>query len=93
MSILSYMLQYVNNPSLADISFIVDGKPFYAHRIALVASSDAFRVMFDGGYKERVSPPFCKYACLPLSCWPIHLSSFWNSTMQICIHPTLLLQH
>ena len=44
----------MNNPSLADISFIVDGKPFYAHRIALVASSDAFRVMFDGGYKEKV---------------------------------------
>lgn len=48
------LVQYVNNPSLADISFIVDGKPFYAHRIALVASSDAFRVMFDGGYKEKV---------------------------------------
>mmetsp|Transcript_28271 Transcript_28271/g.76355 ORF Transcript_28271/g.76355 Transcript_28271/m.76355 type:complete len:682 (-) Transcript_28271:731-2776(-) len=45
--------QYVNNPSLADISFVVDGKPFYAHRIALVASSDAFRVMFDGGYREK----------------------------------------
>jgi hypothetical protein len=27
------------------------GKRFYAHRIALLASSDAFRAMFDGGYR------------------------------------------
>ena len=27
------------------------GERFYAHRIALLASSDAFRAMFDGGYK------------------------------------------
>ena len=47
-------LQYVNNSSLADISFIVEGRPFYAHRIALVAASDAFKIMFDGCYKEKV---------------------------------------
>ena len=29
----------------------VSGKRFYAHRIVLLASSDAFRAMFDGGYK------------------------------------------
>ncbi|OMP05069.1 BTB/POZ-like protein [Corchorus olitorius] len=45
--------QYVNNPTLSDITFLVEGKRFYAHRICLLASSDAFRAMFDGGYKER----------------------------------------
>ncbi|KAK6135040.1 hypothetical protein DH2020_031218 [Rehmannia glutinosa] len=30
-----------------------NGKRFYAHRICLLASSDAFRAMFDGGYRER----------------------------------------
>lgn len=29
------------------------GQRFYAHRIALLASSDAFRAMFDGGYRVR----------------------------------------
>lgn len=48
-------LQYVNNQTLADITFLVEGKKFYAHRIALLASSDAFRAMFNGGYKEKVS--------------------------------------
>jgi len=31
--------------------FFVAGKQFYAHRICLLASSDAFRAMFDGGYR------------------------------------------
>ena len=26
---------------------------FYAHRIALLASSDTFRAMFDGPYREK----------------------------------------
>ncbi|KAI9119247.1 hypothetical protein K1719_009922 [Acacia pycnantha] len=45
--------QYVNNPTLSDVTFLVEGKRFYAHRICLLASSDAFCAMFDGGYRER----------------------------------------
>ena len=45
--------QYVNNPTLSDVTFVVEGCKFYAHRIALLASSDTFRAMFDGHYKEK----------------------------------------
>ncbi|KAL1199099.1 hypothetical protein V5N11_014599 [Cardamine amara subsp. amara] len=45
--------QFVNNPTLSDVTFLIDGKQFYAHKICLVASSDIFRAMFDGLYKER----------------------------------------
>ncbi|KAG6497181.1 hypothetical protein ZIOFF_045070 [Zingiber officinale] len=45
--------QYVNNSTLSDVTFLVEGKCFYAHRIALLASSDAFRAMFDGSYMEK----------------------------------------
>ncbi|KAK1426674.1 hypothetical protein QVD17_15351 [Tagetes erecta] len=45
--------QFVNNPTLSDVTFLIEGKRFYAHRICLLASSDAFRAMFDGGYKEK----------------------------------------
>lgn len=45
--------QYVNNPTLSDVTFLVEGKRFYAHKICLLASSDAFRAMFDGGYREK----------------------------------------
>jgi len=43
----------VNNSRFSDVTFVVDGQPFYAHKIALLNSSDAFRAMFDGGYKEK----------------------------------------
>ena len=45
--------QYVNNPTLSDVTFMVEGRKFHAHRIALLASSDTFRAMFDGHYKEK----------------------------------------
>ncbi|XP_010666244.2 ARM REPEAT PROTEIN INTERACTING WITH ABF2 [Beta vulgaris subsp. vulgaris] len=45
--------QYVNSPTLSDVTFLVQGKRFFAHRICLLASSDAFRAMFDGGYREK----------------------------------------
>ena len=44
---------YVNSPTLSDVTFLVEGRHFHAHRIALLASSDTFRAMFDGHYKEK----------------------------------------
>ncbi|CAI9292619.1 unnamed protein product [Lactuca saligna] len=43
--------QYVNNPTLSNVTLMIEGKRFYAHIICLLASSDAFRAMFDGGYR------------------------------------------
>lgn len=45
--------KYVNSQTLSDVTFIVEGKPFYAHRIALLASSEIFHSMFDGHYREK----------------------------------------
>ncbi|GKE18972.1 ARM repeat protein interacting with ABF2 [Tanacetum coccineum] len=43
----------VLNVVVGILNFLVSGKQFYAHKIGLLSSSDAFRSMFDGGYKER----------------------------------------
>jgi hypothetical protein len=48
--------RFVNNATLSDVTFLVEGRPFHAHRIALLASSDTFRAMFDGHYREREAP-------------------------------------
>jgi len=46
--------QYINNKqTLTDITFMVEGRPFHAHRIALLASSEAFRAMFNQGFREK----------------------------------------
>ena len=46
-------LLVVNSPVDSDVTFVVDGRDFHAHRQPLQAASDTFRAMFDGGYKER----------------------------------------
>ena len=45
--------QYVNSPVHSDVSFVVEGRKFYGHRIALSASSAAFNAMFSSGYREQ----------------------------------------
>ncbi len=47
--------QYVNNPTLSDVTFVIEGRKFFAHRIALLASSDAFRAMFEGTFREKAA--------------------------------------
>jgi hypothetical protein len=47
---------YVNNPRAHDVVFVVEQQPFYAHKLALSASSEAFRAMFDSGCVEGVVP-------------------------------------
>jgi hypothetical protein len=43
---------YVNNARSHDVVFIVESKPFYAHKIALTASSEAFHAMFESDCME-----------------------------------------
>lgn len=45
--------------NISSFLFSSSGKRFYAHRICLLASSDAFRAMFDGGYRVSLS-----FACI-----------------------------
>ncbi|XP_020963707.1 ARM REPEAT PROTEIN INTERACTING WITH ABF2-like isoform X2 [Arachis ipaensis] len=46
----------VNNSKLSDVTFLVEGKRFYAHRVCLV-KSDIFRARFDGGYRVGLEYP------------------------------------
>ncbi|CAM8894470.1 unnamed protein product [Rhodiola kirilowii] len=45
--------EYINSDKCSDITFFVEGKPLYVHRVPLLASSEVFRAMFDGGYREK----------------------------------------
>lgn len=44
----------VNNPMSSDVTFVVEGRPFLAHKVQLLNSSEIFRTMFDGHYREKV---------------------------------------
>lgn len=67
---------YVNSKTLADVTFIVEGKEFPAHRIALLASSEIFKSMFDGNYKEKEAESIP----IPNIRWPVF------NAMMTCIY-------
>ena len=58
------------------IASFTAGRRFYAHRICLLASSDAFRAMFDGGY--RVS-------CLCVLSWSPTPTLQSSSLLYLCV--------
>ena len=43
---------YVNNRQIRDVVFKIEGQPFYAHKLALSASSEAFTAMFQSDCRE-----------------------------------------
>jgi hypothetical protein len=36
----------LNNPEFSDVTFIVEGKPFYGHKIIISQLSEKFKAMF-----------------------------------------------
>ena len=42
----------MNNPDLSDVTFMVEGKAFYAHKNIVSILSEKYRAMFTAGMKE-----------------------------------------
>eukprot|EP00743_Colponemidia_sp_Colp-15_P006964 GILK01007515.1.p1 GENE.GILK01007515.1~~GILK01007515.1.p1 ORF type:complete len:519 (+),score=68.21 GILK01007515.1:65-1558(+) len=51
-SLITNMKRLLNNQEFSDVTFLVEGKPLYAHKAVLVAQCDQFRAMFSNGMKE-----------------------------------------
>ena len=45
-------MESINDPEFSDVTFIVQGHKFYAHKVILSLISDHFRSMFKSGMAE-----------------------------------------
>jgi len=45
-------LKLFNHPEISDVTFQVEGKPIYGHKVILAARSEHFKAMFFGGLRE-----------------------------------------
>lgn len=50
--ILEGLLEHINQPEFSDVTFIVEGKKYFAHKLVLSLISDHFRSMFKSGMVE-----------------------------------------
>lgn len=72
----------MNNSRFSDVTFVVGGQPFHAHKIALLDASDAFRAMFDGGYKEQEAPAI-EIPNITLEVWEAMMRCIYTGTVVV----------
>jgi len=53
--VLHALREYCNNKELSDVKFLIEGRPFYGHKVILSLLSEKFRNMFNSGMKENNS--------------------------------------
>lgn len=57
---------FCNDEEFSDVTFLVDGKKVYGHKMVLSIVSDCFRAMFTTGFREseqmEIEIPDCSYA-------------------------------
>ncbi len=65
MPLLAQLRLHANHPHLSDVTFIVENKPFYGHKIILSLLSEYFRHMFSSCMKEKevsqIELPYISY--------------------------------
>ena len=57
---------YFNDEEFSDVTFVVEGRLVYGHRLVLTIASDCFRAMFTTGFREseagaEIQIPDCSY--------------------------------
>ena len=73
----------MNSPVNSDVTFVVGGLPFYAHRNALQDASDTFRAMFEGCYKERDVDAKIEIPNIPRDVFEAMMTCIYTGTVNV----------
>lgn len=69
--------KFVNNPELSDVSFRVEGRLFYAHKLVLVTASSRFQSMLNSRFCEG-SPPVLQINDIRYDIFQLVMSYLYN---------------
>lgn len=91
-SLVDDLRKLINNPTFADVTFVVEGQPVYANRAHLAARSEHFRALFYNGMRESgssVQPivlPDVSHAVFTLLVEYIYTDQVGDITSELAVH-------
>ncbi|KAM8887783.1 ankyrin repeat and BTB/POZ domain-containing protein 2-like [Synchiropus picturatus] len=59
-------VHFLNNQEMSDVTFMVDGKPFFAHRVLLMSASERFRQMLNDTSDSTICISHMTYSAFQL---------------------------
>ncbi|XP_058485559.1 ankyrin repeat and BTB/POZ domain-containing protein 2-like [Solea solea] len=60
-------VHFLNNPDMSDVTFVVDGRPFYAHRVLLMSASERFRQMLSDSMDDVIHIDHMSYSTFQMT--------------------------
>lgn len=83
------MRKIINNPTFADVVFLVEGKPIYGHKAILSAQCEHYRAMFQNGMKEttqtQIEVKDWSFTCYSLMMEYLYTGSILNFNPRIAL--------
>ncbi len=72
--------KFINNPELSDVQFRVEGRIFYAHKLALISASQRFQSMLNSRFCEG-SPPVLQINDIRYDIFHLVMTYLYNGGM------------